>query len=152
MYGCSYKLPFVYRKSIVGETERNIELVTDGSSAVFYNCDIMCGHQCQFLELTPMVSVWSSLPGKRSIVNNYTKMVGITEILIVEECITIFLTLAEAIKCIPVAFAVQVMWKCCLCLHRLITLLILVIWLCPKEVHIKTAAYVQVFWSFFFNI
>jgi hypothetical protein len=63
----------------------------------------------QFLELTPVVTVWSSLPGNRSIVDNYTKMCGITEILICEECIIIFLTLAEAIVRIPVVIAVQVM-------------------------------------------
>lgn len=94
----------------MGETERSIVSATDGSSAVFYNCDIiMCGHQCQFLELTPMVTVWSSLPGNRSIVDNYTKMDGISEIFICEKCIIIFLTLTEVIECIPVVVAVQVM-------------------------------------------
>ena len=61
------------------------------------------------LELTPVVTVWSSLLGNRSIVDNYTKMGGISEIFVCEVCLIIFLTLTEAIECIPVVVAVQVM-------------------------------------------
>lgn len=35
---------------------------------------ITCGHQYQFLKLTPLVTVWSSLPSNRSIMDNCTKM------------------------------------------------------------------------------
>lgn len=55
-----------------------------------------------------MVTVWSSLPGNRSM-DNYTKMGGISEIFVCEECVIILLTLTEAIECIPVVVAVQVM-------------------------------------------
>jgi len=61
------------------------------------------------LELTPVVTVWSSLPGNRSIVDNYTKIGGISEIFICEECLIIFLTLKEGIECIPVVVAIQMM-------------------------------------------
>jgi len=42
-------------------------------------------------------------------VDNYTKMGGISEIFVCEVCLIIFLTLTEAIECIPVVVAVQVM-------------------------------------------
>jgi len=42
-------------------------------------------------------------------VDNYTKIGGISEIFVCEECLIIFLTLTEAIECISVVAAVQVM-------------------------------------------
>jgi len=42
-------------------------------------------------------------------VDNYTKIGGISEIFICEECLIIFLTLKEGIECIPVVVAIQMM-------------------------------------------
>lgn len=94
---------FTERASRERQKEASNRLQKEAVLSFIIMTDCSVWHQCQvkyFLELTPMVMLWSSLPGKRCIVENYAK--GFTcwhrIFLVGEECIAIFLTWTEAVR------------------------------------------------------